>query len=308
MAVTLLEAAKSVNNELRQAIIELYAMSHPLLDAMRFDDISGNSISYNREDTLPGIGFRGVNEAYTESTGVINPQTERLVIAGGDLDVDKFIIRTVGPGQRGVQESMKVKHLAHKWAYTFIKGDAETDPKEFDGLQNRIAGNQLIAAGSTSGGDALSLAKLDELMDAVDDPTHLLMSKAMRRRLTAAARSTSVGGYVTYDKDAFGRRVTQYNDVPILVMDGNNQYYATLAFNEANPGGGSSVGTSIYAVEIRDGMLSGIQNGTMEVTDLGELQTKPCMRTRIEWYSAFAIWNPRSVARLYGIKNAAVTA
>lgn len=81
--------------------------------------------------------FRGVNEAYTESTGVINPQTEPLVIAGGDLDVDKFIVSTMGIEQRSVQEAMKIKSLALAWTKAFIKGDSVTDNKTFDGLQAR---------------------------------------------------------------------------------------------------------------------------------------------------------------------------
>lgn len=309
MALTLIEAAKRFQGDaVRSAIIELFARSHPLLAVLPFEGIVGNARKYTREETLPGVAFRGVNEGYTESVGVLNPLVESLVIAGGDLDVDKFIVDTMGTDQRAIHESMKVKALAHKIAHTFIKGDSESTPKEFDGLQRRLTGNQKIAAGSSSGGDALSLAKLDELIDAVDDPTHLLMSKAMRRRLTAAARDTTVGGYITYTKDAFGRQVTQYNDLPILEMDGNKLLYSTLAFDEANPGGGSNVGTSIYCLSMREGRMNGIQNGDMDVRDLGELEGKPVYRTRVEWYVGLCVYDPYSAARLWGIKDAAVTA
>lgn len=309
MALTLVEAAKQADGEVqRQAIIELFARSSDLLRVLPFDDIEGNALRYNQEDTLPGIAFRGVNEAYPESTGILNPVTETLVIAGGDLDVDKFIVDTQGVGQRAVQEAMKVKALAHNISNNFIKGDSTVNTKQFDGLQARLIGNQKIAAGNTSGGDALSLGKLDELIDAVDEPTHLFMSKAMRRRLTAAARDTTVGGFITYGKDEFGRRVTQYNDLPILIADGNSDLFATLAFDEANPGGGANVGTSIYCLSLREGMLQGLQNGGIDVRDLGELETKPVFRTRVDWYPGIAVYHPRSAGRLWGIKDAAVTA
>jgi hypothetical protein len=55
-------------------------------------------------------------------------------------------------------------------------------------------------------------------------------------------------------------------------------------------------------------MLSGLQNGAIDVRDLGELDTKPAFRTRVEWYSGLAIYNGRSAARLRYITNAAVTA
>ena len=309
MAVTLLEASKRFEgNVLRQAVVELYASSSNLLRILPFNDIAGNALRYNQESALPGIGFRGVNEAYSESTGVINPITEPLVIAGGDLDVDKFITTTMGANQRTSQEVMKIKALAHKWTNTFIKGDSTSSPKEFDGLQVRLTGSQLIAAGATAGGDALSLAKLDQAIDATDNPTHILMSKAMRRLMTAAGRTTSVGGYIHFTQDEFGRTQTMYNDLPIIVVGENTDVYNTLDFVEANPGGGASVGTSIYVVSVGDGMLSGIQNGPPDVRDLGDLQTTSAERTRIEWYSGLALFHPRAATRLYGIKNSAVVA
>lgn len=309
MALTLIEAAKRQTGDvLRAAVVNIYAQESDILRVLPFDNIAGNALKYNVESALPGVAFRGLNEGYTESTGVINPQVEQLTIAGGDLDVDKFIVRTMGMDQRAAQEAMKIKALAHKYSNTFIKGDSQTTAKEFDGLQGRLLGNQLIAAGNTSGGDALSLAKLDEAIDAVDQPTHLLMTKAMRRLLTTASRSTSIGGFITFGVDEFGRKIAQYADLPILIADANSDVYQTLGFNEANPGGGSNVGTSIYVLSLREGMLQGIQNGIPEVTDLGEIQTKPVFRTRVEWYTGLTLMHPRAASRLYGIKNAAVTA
>lgn len=309
MALTLVEAAKLETGDIiKQSIIELYAGSSDILMALPFESISGNALKYNREDSLPGVGFRGVNEAYTASTGVLNPLTESLVIAGGDLDVDKFIVDTQGARQRAVHEAMKVRALALAWTRKFIKGDTASDPREFDGLQTRVTGNQLIAAGSTSGGDALSLAILDQAIDQTLNPTHLVMNKTMRRRLTQAARTTTVGGYITYDKDAFGRQVTKYNDLPILIVDLDNTQTAILPFTEANPGGGSAASTSIYVVSMGDDSLKGLQNGGIGARDLGELQSSPVYRTRVEWYCGMGVFNGRAATRIHGIKDAAIVA
>ena len=307
-ALTLVEAAKlETGDVIRQAVIELYAGSSDILMTLPFNDIAGNAMKYNREDTLPGVGFRGVNEAYTPSTGVLNPLTEALVIAGGELDVDKFIVTTMGPNQRAVQEGMKVRSLALAWTKKFIKGDTASDPREFDGLQTRIVGNQKIAAGATANGTALSLAILDQAIDQTLNPTHLIMSKAMRRRLTTAARTTTVGGFITYTKDAFGRQLTMYNDLPILIVDLDNANTAILGFNEAATSG-TATGTSIYVVSFGDGMLTGLQNGGVDVRDLGELQSAPVYRTRVEWYNGFGIFHGRAATRIWSIADAAVTA
>ena len=307
MALTLVEAAKMSQDPIRSAIIELYARSSDILRVLPFDDIQGNAYRYNREQTLPGVGFRGVNEAYPESTGILNPITEPLVIAGGDLDVDKFILDTMGTNQRSVHEAMKVKALSLKWTETFIKGDQGTEPREFDGLQVRCTGAQVINNGVGVGGTALSLARLDELIDAVQDPMFLIMNKAMRRRLSAAARNLNVGGFISFELDAFGRQVTKYNDLPILIAEEDNEGNQILPFTEASFAG-PATSCSIYCISVGDGMLMGIQNGGIDVRDLGELQTIPCWRTRVEWYCGVAIFHGKSAARLRYISNAAATA
>ena len=91
MALTLLEASKLNDGDVkRAAVIEMFAANSDLLRVMPFEDIPGGSYSYNQEGKLPGVAFRGYNEAYSESVGILNPQVEVLKIAGGDLDVDNF--------------------------------------------------------------------------------------------------------------------------------------------------------------------------------------------------------------------------
>lgn len=309
MSLTLVEASKVNGGDVvRSAIIEMFARESEILRVLPFADIAGNAYRYTREQTLPGVAFRGVNEGYTESTGILNPLTESLMISGGELDVDTYIIKTMGEQVRSAHEQMKVKAIAADITRAIIKGDNSAQPREYDGLQRRITGNQLIDAGSASGGDALSLTKLDEAIDAVDGPTHLFMSKAVRRRLTAAARNTSVGGFISYTTDEFGRRLTNYADLPIICAYSENGGTDPIAFDEANPGGGSAVGTSIYVVSLGAGKMQGIQNGTMDVRDLGELNSSPVYRTRVEWFTGLIIEHGRAASRLRGIKDAAVVA
>lgn len=307
MALTLIEAAKlETGDVIRSAIIELYAGSSDILRVLPFENIAGNALSYNREANLPGVGFRGVNEAYTASTGVLNPMVEPLVIAGGDLDVDNFIIKTMGEGIRARHESMKVRSLALAYTRKFIKGDQGSEPREFDGLQTRIVGNQLIAAGATANGTPLSLGKLDEAIDQTLNPTHLLMNKGMARRLTAAARA-GLGGDISFAQDEFGKRVSIYNGLPILTVDLDGDGVSILPFTEAATSG-TATATSIYVLSLGADGVTGIQNGGMDVRDLGELQTAPVWRTRVEWFTGIAAFNGRAATRLWSISDAAVVA
>jgi hypothetical protein len=310
MAITLPEAAKLAanNGETKRAgVIGMFAASSEWLAAMPFNSIPGNAYAYNREGALPGVAFRGLNEAYSESTGVINPLSEALKIAGGDLDVDVATIKMMGMGVRSAHEGLKAKALGQEISRVMIKGDSEANAREFDGLQKRLTGAQLISNGATSGGDPLSLQNLDAAIDTVISPTHILMNKAMRRRLTAAARVQTIGGQVSFEIDNLGRQVTRYNGLPILVPYTDNGGTEPVAFDEAGAGGGSTA-TSIYVVSFGTGRLSGIQNDTMDVRDLGELQTTPVYRTRVEWLVSMVLEHGRAAARLYGISNAAVVA
>src|SRR5688500_11493163 len=123
MAMTLTEAAKYKTNELVRGVVETFAQNSPILERLPFKKIAGNAYTYQKEDTLPGVEFRAVNAAYAESTGVINPATESLVILGGDSDVDKFLVATQGGGQsvgelRASMDTMKAKAIAFKYTDT----------------------------------------------------------------------------------------------------------------------------------------------------------------------------------------------
>jgi hypothetical protein len=313
MALTLIESAKIAlgrDEMLKATVMELFAKNSDLLQNLPFENISGNALKFDREKSLPGVAFRGVNEAYTESTGEVEKVIESLAIAGGDLDVDVFLVQTGGANQRAVQEALKIKALSLSLTKQFIKGDVTSDPKGFDGLQVRCTGNQLISTGTTIGtsATALTLTKIDELIDAVEDATHLIMAKQMRRRLSAAARLATVGGYITYDLDAFGRRVTKYNDLPIVAMDKDETNTDIIDFAETSPSGVASTCSSLYCVSFAENGMMGLQSSEMNVRDLGEQDAKPVFRTRVEWYVTLALLRPRSAARLFGVWNAAIAA
>lgn len=302
MALTLIEAAKSVSGDVvRSSVIQIYGESSQIMGAIPFGDIAGNAYKYNVEQTLPGIAFRGLNEGFPESTGIINPKIETLAIAGGDVDVDKHIIRCMGAGQRAAQTSMKLKALAHSMSDTVINGDSSVNPKGFDGLKVRLTGPQVISNNSAADGGALSLMKVDQAIAQTDSPTHIITSKAVKLKLTAASRTPGVTGYIVHERQQIGAPIMFYNGLPLLEADGSSDVYASIASNEPYTGGGNPDGQSLYVVSFMEGMVQGLQSGTPIVTDLGELDAKPVMRLRIEWDISLAILHPRAATRLRDI-------
>ena len=301
--LTLVEASKLIQNPLQRGVVEIFARTSPVLERLPFLDVAGNAYSYNIEETLPGVAFRGINETYTESTGIVNPVTESLKIFGGTGRVDRALVKTQGNlnDLRSIQDGMKAKSAALDFTKVFFKGDASSDPKAFDGLQKRIVGNQLLAAGSTSGGDPLNLAMLDELLDQIQGGADMLfMSKTMRRKINSLMRAANQATETV--SDSFGRQIPTYAGVPIGIIEVDAQGNEILGFTEAAPGGGSPVSASIYAVKfgIKE-HVSGLQAGPLEVIDQGLVDV--WYQTLIEWICSIAIFNPRSAARLWGVKN-----
>jgi hypothetical protein len=109
MGLTILEAAKQETNPQRVAVIRELAESE-LIGIMPFRNVQGG-LDYAVEAELPAVGFRGYNETYDESYGVINPQYERLKFFGGDIDVDIQRIKNYGPQAKAEQIQMKVRSM-----------------------------------------------------------------------------------------------------------------------------------------------------------------------------------------------------
>lgn len=318
MAVTLAQAALLSQNSLQRGVIETFVQLSPVLDRIPLMDIEGNAYAYNTEGALPGVAFRSVNEAYVESTGTVNQATESLVIMGGDADVDRFIVQTRGNlnDQRAVQTRMKVKAASYLFQDTFFNGDVAVNSKAFDGLKKRLTGAQVIDT-ATNGAPVLGNGASDaqSFFDALDalvaavpglDGTNgaIYANSSILGKIRSAGRR--LGGVETVREDLTGKRVLQWNGIPILDPGANLAGSAILPQTETQ-GTASGTSTSIYAVKFgqdeTDGGVTGLTNGGVMVDDLGLLQSQPVYRTRIEFYCGVGVFGGKAAARLRGVLN-----
>jgi len=294
--LTLIEASKLVTNPLMRGIIEIFPRTSPVLERLPFSPVNGMALVYNLEETLPGIGFRGINESYTADTGVINPQTERLVILGGISQVDRALVKTQGSvnNLRAIHDSQKAKAAALAYTAAFFNGDSLTSPKEFDGLAVRLTGDQVLDMED----EELTLVMLDRLIDAVQGGAQILFcNKVIRRKINTLIRAA--GQAIETVSGAFGTQLLQYAGVPIAVIEQDNDGDEILGFGE----GTASNRASIYAVRFgASEYVSGLQNSAMDVEDLG-LVNGVFYQTLIEWICGLAVFHPKSAARLKNIRN-----
>ena len=94
MALTLAEAAKLSNDLLLAGVIESIIKESPVLQQLPFVEITGNGLTYNRENVAPTAAFFAVGDAWTESTPTFTQVTTSLTILGVAADVDNYLKAT----------------------------------------------------------------------------------------------------------------------------------------------------------------------------------------------------------------------
>jgi HK97 family phage major capsid protein len=256
-------------------------------------EVTGTAVTYNREATMPAASFYSPGDTWTEATPTFTQHTAQLTIIGGDADVDNFLQATYSDSNDIEAEviASRAKAVAHKFSETFISGNTATDAKSFDGIHTLIPASQTLSMGTNGG--PLTLAKLDELIDAVKPgrPELLLMSKRTRRKLKDLRRTA--GSMLETSINQFGQQVETYDGIPLVVDD--------FVSDSLTIGTGTNCST-IYALKFGQAAgLMGLEHGGITIERVGELETKDATRTRIKWYTGLALFSELGAAKLEGI-------
>ena len=299
MAVTFAQAAAVEQAPVRRAALQTASAVSQVWDRMPFEMIEGNAYAYDKDKILPGTGFRSVNEAYVESTGLINQDVERLVILGGDADVDRFIEKTM-QSSRGVlladQIRMKLESAQATFVDTMFNGDVTVDPKSFDGLRKRLVGKQVITATAAANTEGF-LDDLDTLLGACPGANVVYGPSTLIARLKSLGRK--VGGAEYINSEITGKREFTWNGVSFIDP---GEHWSGRPILSVDP----AKGGDFYAVKFAQGEgqegVMGIANGMLDCYLLGELQEKPAYRARIDFYPGLVAQGGRAAARLTGVK------
>ena len=306
MPLTLIEAAKGAPTLFERGVIQTFTDGQRLAQVIPYDEITGSADGIEREVALPDADSRGINEAFTESTGRTEEIIQSLKIYGGDIGIDAFILATKGSIKATTQITMKIQAIANKWTLDFFKGDMATNPRDIDGLQNRldIGTINVVEAGSTDGGDALGLTVLDEAIARCHGPRFIAVGRQMAVLFTQAMRNQSFSGVLSRDRNELGFPTMFYNGLELIMVTDNSNNDNILDFSEVGSGGATATASSVYIFGVGDQGILGIQNGTFRVRNLGEDNATPRDDTRVEWYQNYHIMHPRAVIRVRGISNA----
>lgn len=302
MALTLLDFANQTQTPLRRGIIQEITNESVFLRRLRFVPVDGFAYSYNRQTTLGGIAFRGLNESYTNDTGVINPQVETLSIFGGEVRTDRQLVNKQGDVVRAGAIAAKVKKAGLFFDRYVIKGNPGANPLEFYGLNARLTGNQVLSPDPNGG--PLDLDLLALALDAVpgsNDRKIIVCNKTIRRIITKLIRIEAGGSAMS----EIGPQAREYDGAAIEVLDEDGDESPILAFNETL--GTATDATSLYVIRIgseSDGnYLQGlIGSKLIEHVAVGLLGTY--YSDIVEANMGIGMFHPRAACRIQGIVNA----
>jgi len=176
---------------------------------------------------------------------------------------------------------------------------------DFDGIQKLCPSAQVRAATATDG-DAVTLAILDEMIDAlkvVNNP-HFIMNAALRRKVLAQLRA---GGGVDTMKLANGVQVAAYNGIPILRSD-------WIPSTETKGSGTTLSSIYLASLSAEDGVFMGaLGGGSFDVEgdprnatvlgfrlyNLGQIQASAgsAQGGRLSWFGALGLGSELAIVR-----------
>lgn len=312
MALTIGDLAEQSTDPFDRGVLKKFGKTSDILDIMPVKQISGDVYKYRQQETLSGIEWRRVNQAYSESTGRLTTRQEDIGIIGGEFFVDRALKRFSRSGGDSLdlvaeQASMKSMALAREFERAIFEGDKLVDPDELQGLRPRLTGNQVILAGA--GGATLTLAMVDQLIDAVAmgvGQLHFFTNKAVRRKWTNLAKASGGSVQVQYSSiNKLGDQISNYDGIPIHVVE--DAWDATTILDAEDPGDGTSDTYSIYLLAL--GEEEGVHliiNGDGPMVDCYQVAKEtetgpPGEKWRIEMYPGMVMKHPRAAARLRGL-------
>lgn len=323
--INLVEFAKGLDDPIASGMIEQFASSSDVLMMCPFKTANQGLNRFDRETSEPTVAFRALNSEPEISHGSEESFQDACFPISGLIEFDRIKLKRYGERKRVTYMMGQMKKGARVWTDTFINGDNSSDPKEFDGLKQRLVAtnggaaaadvngsnddSRLVANSTSSGGAAMSLGMLDRAIDVTNEPNAILMNRRLRTRFKAAARDPSLSGNrLTHDMETdLGRRVLRYDGIPILVGYEASKGSTFLPYNEVAYGGGSAVTTSVYVVSFREDGVCGIQTSAPEYvpvdTDRGVFE-----RDLFEWDNGITIEDFYSATRLSSITDAAIVA
>ena len=302
-AVTLLEQTKLITNPAEVLVANVFALEYEIMGLLPFEEMSGYHKPYTVVDTLPTVAPRDFGVDFTADYGKSSTYNVPWKNYGGRLEVDKAL-RVGNPKGAAQQEMMQIQAIAKQWSTHIFEGVGGTSITGIKTFLSSFYPGQIAYAGSTSGGDLLTMDMMDAAFNLVvkDEKTAIFCSQIVRNRLSYLARTAY--SIINFQPDQFGNQVLSYNGVPIYCMIDGYTSKDLLSTTELDHGGGANTTSSLYIVNFGEETVSGFspQAQTLQVEVLNPGTN--AWVTRLEMNAGITVVQPRAAAVISSIKQA----
>lgn len=281
------------------------------------------------EGNLPSVNWAQLNAEGVTTKGTPTAYSEQLYTIRNYIDVDKLFVEDENAIQdpRSVQLGAYLKSVTYDFNHKFFNNDHVTgDVNAPVGLKYRVdnggvfgvrpenkltgAAIDISTAGATQATANKFLELLDNLLWLVDSPDGngvvIYCNEVIKRRLNFLVRLLGTSGGFATTQDQFDRTIQKYKGAIIRDPGYKADQTTRILPNTENADGtpGSSVYTSIYAVNYSTDHFFGWQFEDINVQDLGLINNGVIYRTFVDWAVGLMCSSTRSVARLYDLKTA----
>lgn len=333
-ALTLYDYGAMSNDPLVKKItMGLYDQGVSVLDVLPIastKSLKANGVRF-LAGSLPTVGTRKLNAEPTVVRSVPKKFEEQAYIVSNQFQIDRFLDME----QNAIQDPIDTQFQAWQKSFVrtftdkFINAVPTTDDDWFAGIRYRLgtlgqaeydipsemnmAANgstvDMTLASMTSATAEAFFEQLDKALDFVGSPEgngiSIFVNDTLFRRIATAAKRAQSGNALDQTKDNFDRMITTYRNARLIQLPRKSDDTTKIITDTETTAGadGASNYTSLYVCKFGADSFTGWQFEPLAVKDLG---IDPTVGTRrnvvVDWACGLFQANPRSVARVYGLK------
>lgn len=334
----MVEEIELAENPRARAVLRGILEPGEVWDKLPVKKVSSLEVRNRRWKSLPTPQFAHIGDSYGSGGGKTEAVSYGLKVLGHDLDIPKVFDEEtdhiVDP--KALQTEMVLTGICYLLNKQLFNGDEASTPAGFDGLKrisaDMLARQNIDASTFAPGAGATFLDLRNGGADSATRQAFLDILAKAHRRLERDGRNWSGGpstfppalmvmnenmydlveamirreGLLRVTTDQFDRTVSQWRNMPFVDagfgdMDGNTYVIA----NDHDVPGAATPTTSIYFLLLDpDKHIGVLQTRGLDVRKIGELQSGPVIRYRIDWTLGVVVWGRRSLVRVRNLRVA----
>lgn len=285
-------------DDLQLGVAESIVTAAPMLSAMPFNVVQGNSYAFNRENTLIDGQLIAADGTITDSSAYLSDLIQ-IALKGisGQQDIANLqLSQGVGlPNNTlAILTASAAKGVARKYQDMFINGTVGANG--WDGLDATFSQAAFTGQVVDAADAAFTLDLVDSALSLVVGarPQWLMGNGAMENAFRKAMRAA--GGITSIELN--GVYFMSYDGIPFIRND---------FISSDIDGGTAGKQTNLYMGTWDDGSASGGVAGVapagnlLRVETFDKLEGKDATRVRVVMYGAAAVFSPKQVAKLLSV-------